>query len=202
MKCDTCGTTLKKFVLLNTKSGSETLCPVCQKSLIDEIKELNKACISNSLKELNVPSRYWNAALTREYLAFTSYDAVKSGKKGIYLFGESGVGKTWLLVAWLKHCLSSGMKCVYVDWSDFMVDMKLDAKAYRQFRANALQADCIFIDDFDGSNPYTYDIVYNFINSLYKSNKRMFFTSVDLPVQPKLAMRIGESTVQLQIVRS
>ena len=202
MKCSTCGSTLIQFVLLKTKSGSELLCPACQKGLIAEIKELNKACIANALKELNVPPRYCNAVLTKEYLAFRSYDIVKSGKRGIYLFGESGVGKTWLLVAWLKHCLSSGMKCMYVDWSDFMVDMKLDAKTYRQFRAEAMQADCIFIDDFDGSNPYTYDIVYNFINSLYKANKRMFFTSVDLPVQPKLAMRIGESTVQLQIVRS
>ena len=45
-----------------------------------------------------------------------------------------------------------------------------------------------------------YDFVYNFVNTLYNAPKIVFFNSIELPTQAKLAMRIGEMTNQVKLV--
>jgi DNA replication protein DnaC len=101
----------------------------------------------------------------------------------------------------MRNFLYKGLKCHYINWSDFMVNLRMDIERYDEMKRKALHYDCIFIDDFDATNPYTYDIVYNFVNTLYNEPKITFFNSIDLPTQSKLAMRIGEMTKQVKLVR-
>ena len=202
MKCNICGSTLKQYVLLGVSSGQQTeLCPKCQAACVEEVRAVNKAMISKHLESQHVPIRYHEARLQKEHLAFPSGREVQNGEKGLYIFGDSGVGKTWLLVAWMKYYLSKGAACTYVDWSDFMVDLRMDIKAYQSKKAYILRSDCVFIDDFDSSNSYMYDVIYNLINSLYSCGKVLFLTSIDLPTQPEIAMRLGEITSQLHVIR-
>ena len=111
------------------------------------------------------------------------------------------MGKTWMTVAWLKYMMHLGYKCHYINWSDFMVRLRMDIKQYDEMKHKALTYDCIFIDDFDATNQYMYDIVYNFVNTLYNEPKITFFNSTELPTQSKLAMRIGEMTKQVKLVK-
>lgn len=202
MICSTCGSSLRRYVLLGLQGSQSTeLCPICQSACISDIQAVNKAIVDKCLEVQHVPKRYHNASLRKEHLTFPSSKEVQEGDKGLYIFGESGVGKTWLLIAWMRYYLSKGATCTYVDWSDFMVDLKMDIKSYSSNKSSILHTDCVFIDDFDSSNHYMYDITYNLINSLYKAGKVLFLTSVDLPVQSKIAMRLGEVTTQLQILR-
>jgi DNA replication protein DnaC len=154
------------------------------------------------LKTEIVPKRYWQAELTDKYKQFDGIEDVLEGNQGIYFIGKSGVGKSWLTVAWMLHFIYRGYKCHYINWSDFMVRLRMDIKSYDEMKRKALQYDCIFIDDFDATNQYMYDIVYNFVNTLYNAPKLTFFNSVDLPTQSKLAMRIGEMTKQVKLVRT
>ena len=202
MLCDKCKTEMKKFpVLSETHFETLTACPKCQQSVIQKIRQANRRVAVKCLKTQNVPERYWSAKLTKENTAFAGVDDVKSGVCGLYLIGDSGVGKSWLSVAWMLYMLHNGYKCKYINWSDFMVQLRMDIKAYDSIRANALKHDVVVIDDFDATNQYMYDIVYNFINAMYNGTKLLIINSVELPTQSKLAMRIGEMTKQVMVVR-
>lgn len=203
MNCETCKAEKKELLVLteNNRNDRLWLCPKCEESVISKIKVNNATMLDRCLKAQKVPPRYHAAKLEKKYCAFEGFDKVHKGQSGLYLCGESGVGKSWLMIAWMKYLLAKGEKCGYIDWSDFMVDLRMDIKDYTNRRGALLQYNYLFIDDFDTSNQYMYDIVYNFVNALYNEGKIVFFTSVDLPAQSKIAMRISEMTQQLHIIR-
>lgn len=202
MICNKCGQHRRAYPILS-ETHFETLlaCPNCQAGIVSQITATNVGVAEKCLKTEGVPKRYWNAELKPEYLQFTGSEDVSACNSGVYFIGESGIGKTWMTVAWFKYMLYKGLKCHYINWSDFMVNLRMDIKQYDEMKRKALQYDCVFIDDFDATNQYMYDIVYNFVNTLYNEPKLTFFNSIELPTQSKLAMRIGEMTKQVKLVR-
>jgi DNA replication protein DnaC len=188
-------------ILSETQFETLVACPNCQSRLVTQINTTNVSVAEKCLKTEGVPKRYWSAKVLPEHLNFSDSADVVTGDSGIYFIGDSGIGKTWLTIAWLKYMLYQGYKCHYINWSDFMVRLRMDIKSYDEMKRKALQYDCVFIDDFDATNQYMYDIVYNFVNTLYNAPKLTFFNSIDLPTQSKLAMRIGEMTKQVKLVR-
>ena len=200
--CTKCGTPLQEYPILSeTHFETLTACANCQAAVIQQLNATNAIIAEKCLKTQNVPKRYWLATLTEKHTDFIGSNKVLNGDCGLYLIGDSGIGKSWLTVAWFKYMLYKGLKCHYINWSDFMVQLRMDIKSYEQLKLSALKADCVFIDDFDATNQYMYDIVYNFIGSLYNAPKLVYFNSVELPTQNKLAMRIGEMTKQVRLVR-
>jgi DNA replication protein DnaC len=170
-------------------------------TILQNLDRTNTAVLHKQYRTQNVPKRYWEAELQPAHMDFVGADTVCDGSIGLYLIGESGVGKSWLSVAWLRYLIFKGMRCQYINWADVMVKLRIDIKYYEQLLASVQRADCVFIDDFDATNTYMYDVVYNFINTLYNAPKLVHFNSVDLPTQAKLAMRIGEMTTQVKLVR-
>lgn len=202
MICEKCKTEMKEVpVLSETHFENLTACPKCQRSVIQKIMKANRNVAEKCLESQGVPKRYWSAKLTKENTAFNGADEVIAGTSGLYLIGDSGVGKSYLTVAWMIHLLMHGYKCKYINWSDFMVQLRMDMKEYAKLKEWALQGDVVVIDDFDATNQYMYDVVYNFINAMYNGTKLLIMNSVELPTQSKLAMRIGEMTKQVMIVR-
>ena len=202
MNCPKCNKTLTQYTILS-ENGSEVslLCVKCQAVQIRKLKESNAKVAENTLKKQMVPFRYINATLTKEFTNFNGSREVLDGMSGLYLIGESGIGKTYQLIAWMRYMILQGYKCNYVNWSDFLVQLRIDIKEYAMMKGGVLQADCIFIDDFDASSPYMYEIIYNFVNSMYNQGKLVFATGNELPTQSKLAMRFGEMTKQVKVVR-
>ena len=202
MQCDKCNTEMKTVpVLSETHFETFTACPKCQRSNISRIQQGNLKVAEKHLKTQGVPERYWSAKLTKENTAFAGADSVLNHECGLYLIGDSGIGKSYLSVAWMKYMLCNGYTCKYINWSDFMVQLRMDIKEYANLKESALRCDVIVIDDFDATNQYMYDVVYNFINSVYNSTKILIMNSIELPTQSKLAMRIGEMTKQVMVVR-
>lgn len=200
--CTKCSTPLQQYTILSeTKFETLVACPKCQSGVITQLNTTNARVAVKYLKNENVPKRYWYAVLEDKHMRFRDSNYVLDGECGIYYIGESGIGKTYLTVAWLNYWLYNGRKCHYINWSDFMVKLRMDIKQYDEMKRKALEYDCIFIDDFDATNQYMYDIVYNFVNTLYNEPKITFFNSIELPTQSKLAMRIGEMTKQIKLVR-
>jgi hypothetical protein len=103
------------------------------------------------------------------------------------------------MLAWLRRYLEHGYRVSYLDFSDMVCRWRTDMKTYTEFRDLWVQSDAIFIDDFDASNPYLYDYTYNMVKAMHIMNKLVFFTSTALPSQEKLAMRIGEMTLQIEL---
>jgi DNA replication protein DnaC len=162
--------------------------------------EANERVLAHKYYAQNVPKRYRDATLTDRHKQFVGVDDVLAGLQGIYFIGESGVGKSWMTVAWMRHFILNGDKCLYINWSDFMVKLRMDIKYYDEMKRTMQAYDYIFIDDFDATCNYMYDFVYNFVNTLYNAPKITFFNSIELPTQSKLAMRIGEMTKQVKLV--
>lgn len=200
--CTKCNTPLQKYTILSeTHFESLVACPKCQSGIITQIATTNVRVAEKCLKNEGVPKRHWWSQLEDKHKQFFGADDVLNGDCGIYFIGESGVGKSYMTVAWMLYMINQGKRCHYIDWSDFMVNLRMDIRQYDAMKRKALEYDCIFIDDFDATNQYMYDIVYNFVNTLYNEPKITFFNSIELPTQSKLAMRIGEMTKQVKLMR-
>ena len=201
MNC-TCGRLMGIVPIIAEKMvDNVALCEVCQCTEIEKIQHNNNKVCSEMLRKLGVPKRCIGATMRKEFCAFQGAPSVLSGELGLFLLGESGVGKTYQMIAWMRHHIYAGRKVAYVDFSDFLCELRADARKYTNIRSLYDYADVVFIDDFDSSNPYVFEFVYNFINHLYKEQKLMFLTAEALPVQDRLAMRIGASTIQVELIK-
>lgn len=199
--CHKCGRQLMRYnILTESNCTQSTACPVCAGMQIQHIKDANERVLEHRFDAQGVPKRFRSATLSDEHMQFVGVDDVLSGANGIYFIGDAGVGKSWLTVAWMRHFVLDGEKCLYINWSDVMVKLRMDVKMYEEYKRRAEHYDYIFIDDFDATCSYMYDFVYNFVNTLYNAPKITFFNSIELPTQNKLAMRIGEMTKQVKLV--
>lgn len=200
MVCKLCGSALRTYPIVSI-TGMDTicLCSNCQAAEINKLLESNELALQALFSHHGVPQRYRNARLTKASVFMRDSDKVLDFKRGIYFFGESGTGKTWQMIAWFRYYLEHGYKVAYLDFSELICRWRTDMKTYVESQDAWLYPDAIFIDDFDTSNPYLYDYTYNMVKSMHITNKRVFFTSTSLPSQEKLAMRIGELTLQVEL---
>lgn len=203
-KCQTCGTTLidKRILPMQDAPYTRAICPACNEDIDRKIDEGNERVLAIKLRDAGLPIRYISTHLSESDFKFKGIDDVIDHTKGIYYIGESGIGKTHRLAAWIREYLLDGKTCKYVDFSSFAFDYssRRDFAEYTEYKDACLASDAIFIDDFE-PNPYTYDLAYNFINALFSQEKVVFFASIHLPAQDKLAMRVGQMTYQIELVR-
>jgi DNA replication protein DnaC len=175
------------------------LCRECHASKIANLTASNTAILHKKLKEMSVPQRYWGASPDVSMWAKPNVSAVCSFKTGVYFFGDSGMGKTYQMIGWLKYAILHGIKVNYINWSDFTCTLKSDLKIYDKLKANTLTAPVVFIDDFQVGNAYIEDYTFNFINTIYNEGITPFLTSINLPPHDRFAMRLGEMTVQYEV---
>lgn len=202
--CQTCQAELiaKRVLPLREAPYTQEVCPDCQDDVINKIDASNDKVLAVKLKESGLPIRFLTAQLNDADVKFKGIDDVMDHTKGIFYLGDSGTGKTHRLAAWMREYLFDGKTCKYVDFSSFAFaySSRRDFSEYVNFKDSCISADAIFIDDFE-TNSYTYDLAYNFINALFSEEKTVFFASIHLPAQDKLAMRIGQMTYQIELVR-
>lgn len=204
MNCKKCKKELIELrYYANSGAGVQPLCPYCDATIIASREKTTNEIIAKKMVELGVPERFKEITLTKEDMAFQDSDLVSSGGVGLFLLGESGTGKTRRMVGWLRHFLLHGKTCKFIDFSSFLFDAraKKDLLEYNAAKTECTGVDIVFIDDFEVTNVYMYDFVYNFLNTLYNANKVAFFTNTTLPIHDKLAMRIGDMTVQIELLR-
>lgn len=110
----------------------------------------------------------------------------------LFLYGNSGLGKTHLLYAIgndIKHNFPD-LNITYVKGDDFTVELieALKLNTMTEFRHKYRQADVLLVDDvqFIGGKERTQEEFFHTFNTLYEANKQIVLTSDRPPKEIKL----------------
>ncbi len=203
MFCSRCKVTeMVEYPLISTRGTEFRLaCPECDFTAIKALQKTNEDALRLKLAEAGVPERFLHHRLTESQTTFRDVDKVMAGKVGLFLFGDTGSGKTSMLAGWCSHMALMGLRVRFIDFSDFICDLRADFKNYNNLKTEMLGYDCLFLDNFESDNPYMYDFIFNLINAFYQHQRQVFYTAPALPAKSPLAMRIGGTTIQLEIVK-
>lgn len=202
MNCKQCGRALVDCPVLSSRGiDFRPMCPTCQNEELESLQRRNNTSVLSTMLESGVPKGFANCRLSESDLLFKGRQDVDDGKTGLFLLGNSGVGKTRMLVGWCARMVAFGHRVRFVDFSDFMCAVRSDNRKYLELKDPLLASGCLFLDNFDASNRFLYEYVFNLVNALYREGIQVFYASETLPEQPQLAMRIGATTIQLELVK-
>jgi len=105
-------------------------------------------------------------------------------KKGIYLYGAMGVGKSYIMAAFINRLAKKGYDCGFISVPELLSGLK------REFNSNGNQDDIVTIikevpylvlDDVGAESLTAWsrdDIIYNIVNERMNRGYATFFTSV------------------------
>jgi DNA replication protein DnaC len=229
--CPKCGAKLKVLewkIILGKKYAIVEDCTNCVtiKDKTDEIerlqlvKELSVAChlqkmyksiTFKSIEALGFPSDSYEKAYeaSKRYCSVADQSLDKGW--GLYLYGDTGRGKTTIVSAMINDLVSQGFSC-YIDNITNIKDMIFkDKSVVYKLR----KVDFLFLDDFgtevylkgNETDTWINEKVYEIVNSRYERMKPIVFTSnlspgdlVNKGLLHKTADRIsGMSTRKLKI---
>ncbi len=157
----------------NRIKGFAYLPKVVDGSLIFEYKpcrfkrnEIKKEKRLKNVKNFNTPDFYKDASISKIYKTDKNrfktitwlldfLDNYKEGDKGLYLHGNFGCGKTYLIAATLNELANSGYKTSIIFWPEFVRDMfSSDFKESLEYVKNV---DLLLIDDLGAENLTAYN---------------------------------------------
>lgn len=119
-------------------------------------------------------------------LLFKIFDDIATGvrKKGVYLFGGYGVGKTYFVSALANTLVASGKKVVFVKCNSFATDMSTllvnDSYAYEKLMNKIKNADYVIFDDIGTENVTSFSrdrLLYNILDYRMENRLCTIFTS-------------------------
>ena len=203
MNCKKCKKPLHTYKLLTDKGvESIDLCATCQANELDKFQQANQRILGAILERNNVPKRYWTANRYTAGMQNSDLRLIERFDKGIYFYGTMNLFAEKQLVAWLKWALMQGKTVQYIDWSDWLCELKANLNNYIAIRNKYTQADCLFISGFEVGGQYVSDYTYNFFNHVYKNNKTVYLSSENLVWQDRYACRLSELTFQYELVKN
>lgn len=150
---------------------------------------------------MNIPPRYENAEWSQVPAHIQEkVDAVRTTRKGIYLHGTVGTGKTHLAYAIYKHLKDDmQLRVLFHNTTELMFDIKrdFDRSQYDKLRWEEKLTDfkgVLILDDIGAERltDFVAETFYLIINSRYNEMLPTIFTS-NLPIG-ELAERIGDRT--------
>ncbi|NLW29732.1 MAG: chromosomal replication initiator protein DnaA [Erysipelothrix sp.] len=121
----------------------------------------------------------------------------------LFIFGNSGLGKTHLLHAVGNYCLDNhpNMKILYIQCSDFVdkVSKSILNKTISSFKSELSELDVLLIDDIQflaGGKEKSQEVFFQIFNTLYQKNKQIIITSDRNPteisgLEDRLVSRFG-----------
>ncbi len=126
------------------------------------------------------PKREKAVAALSEYMGRTMNEGLQ--KKGLYLVGEFGTGKTYLMCYFLSEMAKIGFNGVIVYMPDFMEDLKAmfqDPQKLKDTIEMMKQTDFLIFDDIgaENMNPWLRDHVMGSILNYRMNRKPTFYTS-------------------------
>ena len=128
--------------------------------------EIKKEKRLKNVKNFNTPDFYKDASISKIYKTDKNrfktitwlldfLDNYKEGDKGLYLHGNFGCGKTYLIAATLNELANSGYKTSIIFWPEFVRDMfSSDFKESLEYVKNV---DLLLIDDLGAENLTAYN---------------------------------------------
>ncbi|MFV0382042.1 MAG: ATP-binding protein [Breznakia sp.] len=103
--------------------------------------------------------------------------------QGLYLYGEPGVGKTYLLSAFANDYARNAKKVAFVHVPTMIADLKMmmqDNRAFRRYVHTLRTIDCLILDDIGGESASSWsrdDILLPILNERMEHHRQSFFTS-------------------------
>ena len=121
----------------------------------------------------------------KDYLALTTFimKTLVDGKKGIYLYGAPGVGKTYLGACITNYFARLNRKVAFVNVSDLISKMKMnlnDAEANQRMMKVLKKVDVLLMDDIGGESVSAWsrdEILMPILNERMENHRLTFFTS-------------------------
>lgn len=181
--CGNCNTE-KEFIL---PSGRKVPCLCeCQaeKEKLEEEKEKLNTHIFYNKKYIDTDYQnvfFKDIENLNEYYKFANkfvdnFDEIKKTKTGLYIFGDTGNGKTYIASAIANELLHKGYKVLMTKNNDAIKQLN-ETSTY--FKSLILEMDLIIIDDFGANRETDFQLeqVYNLINFLYSNKKVVIFTT-------------------------
>ncbi|WP_294395302.1 ATP-binding protein [uncultured Clostridium sp.] len=196
-------------MVYNKETNSYSKCNCAEKA--DVIQALNRTGLNEEgLKKTFKEFEPWNEKVRRMkdiatgfYLRF---DSIKNSKSNsLALLGESGSGKTHLLVALINNfVMQKHVKVVYMSYIDSITELKqsvLDKETYQRKINRYKAAELLVIDDLfkggytDSDIRIMMEIVnHRYLNKLPFMISSEFFINDLLKIDKALAGRIAERT--------
>lgn len=117
-------------------------------------------------------------------------DKISKGdiKKGLYIYGDLGVGKTFLSIAFINEIAQNGKKGAFVKVNDFINKMRTllinDRKAYDDILDDIKKVSYLILDDIGTESVSAYsrdDLLFNILDYRMENDLLTIFTS-NLPL--------------------
>ena len=127
---------------------------------------LKKENSLKNIKNFNTPDFYKEASISKIYKTDKNrfevinwlldfLDNYKEGDKGLYLHGNFGSGKTYLIAATLNELSKKGYKSSIIFWPEFIRDMFSDE--FKESLNYVKNVDLLLIDDLGAENLTAYN---------------------------------------------
>jgi primosomal protein DnaI len=163
---------------LKARQSSDEIRKRIRSFYIDE-QLLEQGYDSDEIMEMD-PKREKAVAVLSDYMGKTANEGLQ--KKGLYLVGEFGTGKTYLMCYFLSEMAKIGFNGVIVYMPDFMEDLKAmfqDPQKLKDTIEMMKQTDILIFDDIgaENMNPWLRDHVMGSILNYRMNRKPTFYTS-------------------------
>lgn len=106
-------------------------------------------------------------------------DLLKKTGKGIFLFGDTGRGKTYTLFAINKRFREIGMQSKVENWVELLLELRERTQYLRDAINELLSTNILMIDDLgsERQTEWSQEILYTIINIAYEKEKKIFIAT-------------------------
>lgn len=106
-------------------------------------------------------------------------DLLKKTGKGIFLFGDTGRGKTYTLYAINKRFREIGMSSKIENWVELLLELRERTQYLRDAIKELLDTNTLMIDDLgsERQTEWSQEILYTIINIAYEREKKLFIAT-------------------------
>lgn len=164
-------------------------CIYCKQYMfIDNLESLKKSYVYSDIPLFRYDLFMDNISLNEDEtkrlfgICYGVYEG--ENKKGLYLYGTLGVGKTYMCMALANSLVKKGKKVAFIKINDFVTKMseliREDVNEYERLITSIKKAEYLFIDDI-GSEPVTEfsrdRLMFNILDYRMENKLCTFFTS-------------------------